>query len=455
MPPENPNPSDGNAAFRAMHLPAKSPPVKRARLPAAVPTDLAGAHTDRNRLVSFIETAAQVSGKQPRDPSGYRPLTRRLNIAIATAGRFHVLDLARELHALGHHVRFYSYLLRARAQHFGLPDECHASLLPLLLPAVAWQRMIPRLMPEMRERVLYALLNCAVIMRLHPCDVFICMSGIYLEAARFAKQRYGATIWVERGSRHILSQDEILASIADAERPSPFAIRRELAGYALADRIVIPSRHVAESFHRDGSSRDKLFYNPYGVDIVMFPQSRQKATAEPFLLLFVGTWSLQKGCDLLVEVVRKVPDVRLTHVGALGDLDFPTGDDRFVHVDPVPQPELARFYAVADVFVLASRQDGFGLVLSQALASGLPLVCTDRTGGPDLAHTRALAARITVVPAGDLDALTRAIALWRDQLRSGECLPLLCEADREQLSWAGYGRRYSDELLSTIGMARC
>src|SRR6266705_3038494 len=177
-------------------------------------------------------------------------VSRRLHIAIATAGRFHVLDLARELHALGHDVRFYSYVPRARARRFGLPGECHVSLLPFVLAAIAWQQAIPRLMPETRDRILYALLNRAVIMRLRPCDVFICMSGIYLEAARFAKERYGAAIWLERGSRHILSQDEILAATPGAEQPSPLAIRRELAGYALADRVVIPSHHVAKSFCR-------------------------------------------------------------------------------------------------------------------------------------------------------------------------------------------------------------
>jgi glycosyltransferase involved in cell wall biosynthesis len=378
-------------------------------------------------------------------------VTRRLKIAIATAGRFHVLDLARELHAIGHQVRFYSYLPRARARHFGLPDECHASLLPLVLPAVAWQQIIPRLMPEMRERVLYALLNRAVIMRLDPCDVFICMSGIYLEAARFAKERYGATIWVERGSRHILSQDEILAAVPGAERPSALAIRRELSGYELADRIVIQAAHVEESFRRDVAAHEKLFQNPTGTSLSMFPVRPDKPALEPFSLLYVGSWSLQKGCDLLVEAVRKVPGVHLTHVGAIGDLDFPTGDDRLIHIDPVPQPELARFYAAADVFVLASRQDGFGVVLSQALASGLPVICTDRTGGPDLKHTPALAAQITVVPAGDIAALSHAIAMWCDRLRAGDGVVRPAAIDRETLSWAGYGRRYSDELLSTIG----
>lgn len=378
-------------------------------------------------------------------------MTRRLKIAIATTGRFHVLDLARELHALGHCVKFYSYVTRRRARRFALPDECHVSLLPLVLPAAAWERLMPRFMPRTQERMLCALLNLAVMLRLRPCDVFICMSGYYLEAARFAKQRYGAAIWLERGSHHIHSQDEILAAIPGAQRPSPVAIRRELAGYALADRVVIPSYHVEESFRRDQSTYTKLFYNPYGVDLAMFPYQREPPTdGGPFSLLSIGTWSLQKGCDLLVEAVRKNPGVRLTHVGPIGDLDFPIDDDQFLHVDPAPQPELARFYAAADVFVLASRQDGFGMVLAQALASGLPLICTDRTGGADLAHTPALAARVTVVPHDDVDALAGAIARWRDRWHNGEKLPQLAESDREKLSWAAYACRYNDELLAGV-----
>jgi glycosyltransferase involved in cell wall biosynthesis len=352
-------------------------------------------------------------------------------------------------------VRFYSYVPLAVARRFGLPDETHVSLLPLVFPAVAWQRLLPRFMPEMHERLIYWLLNRAVITRLSPCDVFICMSGIYLEAARFAKERFGATVWLERGSRHILSQDEILAEVSGAKRPSPLAVQRELAGYALADRVVIPSKHVAESFRRDRSVYVKLFYNPYGTDLEMFPPYRETRPAGTFSLLFVGNWCLRKGCDLLCEAVRQVPGVRLTHIGAIGDLDFPANDDRFWHLDPVPQHKLSGSYAESDCFVLASREEGFGTVLAQALATGLPLICTDRTGGPDLAHTPALASRIMVVPHNDVRALTRAIASRRDRCRRGERLPPLSDADREKLAWAAYAQRYSDELLAGVSLARC
>jgi glycosyltransferase involved in cell wall biosynthesis len=138
----------------------------------------------------------------------------------------------------------------------------------------------------------------------------------------------------------------------------------------------------------------------------------------------------------------------LTHVGPIGDLDFPVRDRRFLHVDPVPQSELTHFYASADVFILPSRQDGFGMVLAQALASGLPIICTERTGGQELAHTPALASRITIVACDDIRALAGAIVDWRDCCGGGVGLPSLDGPDREKLSWGAYARRYADELLA-------
>jgi glycosyltransferase involved in cell wall biosynthesis len=376
-------------------------------------------------------------------------MSGRIRVAIATAGRFHVLDLARELNALGHAVDFYSYVPKSRAVRFGLPPICHRSLVPFALPALAVERFARAVPPSFREWLLYKSLNLAMITRLRPCDLFICMSGICLEAARFAKRRFGAAVWLERGSRHILSQDQILADIPGAPRPTSLAIARELAGYALADRIVIPSAHVKESFCCDPTAYAKLFMNPYGVDLEMFPAAQRHNPDKEFTLLVVGAWTLRKGCDLLISAISRTPGVRLVHVGSIGsDLAFPTGDPRLVHLDSVPQTELARFYAEADAFVLASREDGFGVVLAQALASGLPVICTDRTGGADLAHTPALARRITIIPHDNLPALVAAVERLRDRHNAGEGLAMLAESDRETLSWAAYGRRYAEQITA-------
>jgi alpha-maltose-1-phosphate synthase len=375
---------------------------------------------------------------------------RRLRIAIATAGRFHVLDLARELSDLGHEVRFYSYVPRFRARRFGLKDECRVSLLPFVLPVLAWERLAPRWGARVRERLVFGLLNRAVMLRLHPCDVFICMSGIYLEAAIEAKRRFGARIWLERGSRHILSQYEILMAIPGAQPPTDEAIRRESAGYALADRIVVPSGQVADSFARDEAAHAKLFLNPYGVDLEMFPIRSRQPKRPATTILNVGSWSRRKGSDILASAIERAPGTRLVHVGAIADLPFPVDESRFTHVEPVRQEQLAAYYSDADIFASAAMEEGLSVVQGQALASGLPLICTDRTGGADLAHTPTLADRIFVVPHGDVEALTSAIAALRDRLSAGPGLPDLTESDRETLSWAAYAQRYSDELCRDL-----
>ena len=377
-------------------------------------------------------------------------MKRRLRIAVVGAGRFHVLDLARELDRLGHSVRFYSYVPTRRAAGFGLPAERQVSLLAAAAPMLAWARLAPRIAPGLRERAMNAALNRAVIARLQPCDVIIAMSGVYLEGLEFAKTRFGARVWLERGSRHILSQAEILASLAGVEGPSRHAIERELAGYALADRIVVPSLHAALSFERDPEAHAKLFRNPYGVDLAMFPRSVRQRPREPFQLLNIGAWSRRKGSDLLVEAVDAMEGICLTHVGEVVDRAFPDGA-RFVHHPPIPQHQLSQFYAHADAFVLPSREDGFGLVLAQALASGLPIVCSDRTGGSDLAHTPALSDRISVFPNGDARALASAVSVLRDRLRNGPPLAPLLDSDREALSWSAYGQRYSAELMRDLG----
>src|SRR6516165_4058770 len=209
-------------------------------------------------------------------------MNNTLRIAVAAKGRFHLLDVARELSALGHDVKFYSLVPRARSVRFGLPKECHVSLLPLMAPTVAWELFFPKYRPTLRERFSTLALNKVLIARLQPCDVFMCMSGLYLEAAQYARLRYSARIYLHRGSRHICSQDEILSSIPGAERPTKFMIHRELDGYKLADRIIVPSSHVKRSFERDPPSSEKLFQNTYGVDLSMFPYRDHQAVREEF-----------------------------------------------------------------------------------------------------------------------------------------------------------------------------
>jgi glycosyltransferase involved in cell wall biosynthesis len=270
------------------------------------------------------------------------------------------------------------------------------------------------------------------------------MSGVCVNSARAARQKFGARVILERGSRHILSQKEILEAIPEIEKPAvpEFNVRRELWGYEFADVMSIPSRHVEQSFVDRGYPREKLFRNPYGVDLTMFPPTPKPQNQIP-TIVFAGEWSLRKGCDLLMKALEG-QSWRVIHVGARGDAPAPKTAN-FESRGFVQQSRLAEIYGIADVAVLPSREDGFGLVLAQALACGLPLACTDRTGGEDLSES-VDSSWITVVQANNVTALRAGIrqALGKAATQCG--VRDIVGSCGERLSWRAYGRRYSDAL---------
>lgn len=365
----------------------------------------------------------------------------RLRIAIATQGRFHVLDLARELFALGHDVRFYSLVPPWRTRRFGLDRRCDRWVLPHVTHALALMKLVKRnswrdwVSEKWTEAV-----DRAIASRLEPCDLFIGMSGLANMSGRIAKQRFGAKVWIERGSRHILSQKAILETIPGSERVPEYAVRRELDDYQQADVISLLSRHCEESFLEYGVPAGRLFRTPLGVNLNSFSPTAAPP-ADPPTIIMTGTWSLRKGCDLLVEAWKQLPGVRFLHVGPVQDCPLPT-DSGFEHVDPVEQARLLEYYSRAHVFALASREDGFGMVIPQALACGLRAVCSNRTGGPDLAEMISDPTAVRIVPVGDVSALARALRASLDEARSDQGSRDRLGPVRNELSWAAYARRY-------------
>ena len=376
-----------------------------------------------------------------------------LRVAIATVGRFWVLDLARELASLGHRVAFWSSVTRSAAASFGLPADAYRSLLPRLLPWLAVRRFGNDSQSAFANRQVVVGTDRLIAQRLDPCDVFIGMSGVAVESARVARARYGAKVFIERGSRHVSSQKAILDDLRNrgmaSETVPDWVVERELEGYALADRVVVPSLHVEQSFIDLGFPAEKLFRNPYGVDLSMFA-STPAPPADPPTLLFVGAWSYRKGVDVLVAAWRQLEGIRLLHVGAVVDAPLPQGPG-FTHVAAVPQSRLREFYAQAHVFVLASREEGLALVQAQALACGLPLVCTDRTGGEDLQRMLDDPAWVSVVPSDDTDALAAAIRAMLPRALEPTRERRVLGTTREDLGWAAYGARYARELSRVVG----
>ena len=378
-------------------------------------------------------------------------MARRLRIAILTSGRFHVCDLARELSRIGHDVRFHSIVPPWRTRKFGLPDHCNRWMLPRVAPWLAFARTSAgKPWQHWAEEKYLEALDRAGSRTVEPCDVFIGMSGMSQRSAATAKRKFGAKIWIERGSRHILSQKAILAKLPGADQVPDFAVKRELADYEQADTISVLSRHCQQSFEDYGTPRSKLFRNPLGVDLSMFSPT-PAPPAEPPTVVMTGAWSLRKGCDVLTAAWRQLSGVKLLHVGRVGDCPLPN-EVGFEHVDKVEQSKLPSYYAQGHVFALASREEGLATVQPQALASGLRLVCSDRTGGADLGEFIGDPNAVRVVPTDDPNALASALRAALNDARSDIGLRDRLGAAREKLTWAAYGRRYDAGLRARIGL---
>ena len=376
-------------------------------------------------------------------------LSRRLRIALFTSGRFHLCDLARELDALGHDVRFYSLVPPWRTRKFGLPSRCNRWLLPWVAPWLVAARIARGTrLRHWTEQKLTEALDQTAARAVEPCDVFIGMSGMCNRVAATVRRKCGAKIWIERGSRHILSQKEILEAIPGADRVPDYAVRRELLDYELADTLVVLSRHCEQSFLDYGYPAGKLFRNPLGVKLDMFLPT-PAPPADPPTIIMAGGWSLRKGCDVLVEAWRRLLNTLLVHVGPALDYTLPP-DSGFIHHDTVDQPRLREYYAQAQVFALASREEGLASVIPQALACGLRIVCTTRTGGEDLKDYIPDLAAIRVVPPDDRVALAEALRQALADARNDIGLRDRLGHGRNDLSWMASALRYSKALSERI-----
>ncbi|EJL65380.1 glycosyltransferase family 4 protein [Flavobacterium sp. CF136] len=364
-----------------------------------------------------------------------------MRINIAASHRFHLLDLARELELLGHDVRFYSYVPTKRALQYGLKKESSFSLLFIMLPFLGLVKLSKK--ASWSLKLINWALDSYLTFFMKPCDVYIALGTVYKNSLVSAKKKFNAITILEWGSKHIEEQQRILSLIPKVVQQDKYFINRSLAGYKLADYIAIASDHVKQSFIERGVSEQKLIQNPYGVDLSMFAPT-ELSSEKNYDIIMVGGWSYRKGCDLLIEYFKN-SELTFLHVGSIVDLSFPDFDN-MTHVDSVDQKKLLEYYKKAKIFILVSREEGLAMVQSQALACGLPIVCTKDTGGRDLRgflQDKKWIIELQNFTIQDLDSsIKEALVLAQTQMG----LRSYSTNVSDSLNWNAYGGRYNKNL---------
>ena len=174
-------------------------------------------------------------------------------------------------------------------------------------------------------------------------------------------------------------------------------------------------KFAVDGYRQEFGARRPYFNLPYFSDLQRFADSKRNGHRDR-TFLFSGSLIHRKGVDLLaaafVQLANEVANVRLRIIGD-GDLrqslvqTLRPVRERVEFVGFKDWHELPGEYAKADVLCVPSRYDGWGLVVPEGLASGLPVIATDRMGAAleFVEHGR----NGWLVPAGDLAALANAM----------------------------------------------
>jgi glycosyltransferase involved in cell wall biosynthesis len=222
---------------------------------------------------------------------------------------------------------------------------------------------------------------------------------------------------------------------------------RERSEWALADRILCGSEFVMDTLCASGVDRSRCAIVPYGVSIEDFETPMRQERPGTVRALTVGTLGLRKGTPYVLGAARRLRGLVRFRLVGLAPLPSPVLAELGAATDlagPVPRVHMRDEFARADIFVLPSVCEGSATATYEALAAGLPVICTPNAGSMVRDGVDGF-----VVPPGNLDALTARV----EQLARNPSLRAAMSESARQRARQLSLRAYSDRLLVQLGSA--
>ena len=234
----------------------------------------------------------------------------------------------------------------------------------------------------------------------NDCDVIVCntlmsLTGQWLVRAKLRRSRW--IFWGEKLGARSRTHDLLSSPLHRAS--------------AIAAIGTWAERDYAARF-----PKTRVFNIPYHCELAPF-LAVPRASREPgtITFLFCGQMIARKGLDELLAAFATLPEnARLLLVGREAELPrllatMPAPARARIRYAGFQAPDaLPQFFAQADVFVLPSRHDGWGVVVNQALGAGLPIIVSDQVGaGFDLVRSGENGFTFATGDAGSLAAAMR------------------------------------------------
>ena len=217
---------------------------------------------------------------------------------------------------------------------------------------------------------------------------------------------------------------------------------------ALADAVIVPSAYVRSTLELHQACTTPIHVVPFGSPAPLAGPPAASPNGEPLRVLYVGSLGQRKGLSYLLEAIEALGDtVRLTLIGRptaghCGPLDAALQLHHWV--ETLPHPQILEQMRLHDVLVFPTLFDGFGLVITEALSQGLPVITTVHSGAPECIRD---GVEGFIVPIRDSQAIAerlQQLAGDRDRLAA---MRQACLRRAAELSWA----RYEQGLRQVVG----
>jgi glycosyltransferase involved in cell wall biosynthesis len=382
-----------------------------------------------------------------------------MKVSISILGRFHFFDLAKQLEKKSHLKQLITSFPSFKVREWEVAQGRITSLFVI--------EVVRRLLSKTwffnsklntKIKKVYGFVSSKLLKK--NIDAFIFFAGNGFNSKIVMKLQLDNTICIaDEGSAHILSQRKLLEDeykmlgLEYITKQTQDLLEETLLEYKISDYITVPSSFVKRTFIEQGFDESNIFVNPYGVDLSQFKQIEKDD--DVFRVIYCGRLSIQKGSHYLLEAIYglNMDNFELWHVGGIDNEMKPYIEKfkskKIVFKGAQRQEELYKFYSQGSVFILPSIQDGFGMVIFQAMACGLPVILSENTGAYDVITKDGEEG--FVIPIRSVGAIQEKITyLYNNRNICKQMGERAKKKVSEGYTWDDYGDRYIDFLTNKI-----
>lgn len=218
---------------------------------------------------------------------------------------------------------------------------------------------------------------------------------------------------------------------------------------ALADVVFVASSFTKKTLEEYSGKLPEIKVVPYGFPEVIKKKEYQPLANRKLKVLFIGGLSQRKGLSYLFEAVDGLENkVELTVVGHKAVANCSALNlalEQHHWIPSLSHDQVLACMREHDVFVFPSLFEGFGMVITEAMSQGVPVITTDRTAGPDVIQDEVDG---WIVPAGSAIAIKEVLYKILEQPELLEQFGIAAQTKAKSRPWSVYGQEMADALSS-------